>query len=49
MVLKFYVTAIYPNFDLILNLKNQRHAFIFARNDLKFFVQNFRTIMQNKL
>ena len=24
------VTAIFPNFDLILNLKNQRHAFIFV-------------------
>ena len=28
----------FPNFDLILNRENQRHAFIFAQNDLKFFV-----------
>ena len=40
------VTVIFLNFDLILNLKNQRHAFIFARNDLKFFVQNLITITQ---
>ena len=32
------VTAIFLNFDFILNQKNQRHAFIFAQNDLKFFV-----------
>ena len=32
------VTAIFPNFDLNWNRKNRRHAFIFARNDLKFFV-----------
>ena len=32
------VTAIFPNFDFIFNRENQRHAFIFARNDLKFFV-----------
>ena len=32
------MTVIFPNFDLILNLKNQRHTFIFAWNDLKFFV-----------
>ncbi len=32
------VTAIFPNFDFILNLENQCHAFIFAQNDLKFFV-----------
>ena len=32
------VTAIFPNFDFILNQENQRHAFIFALNDLKFFV-----------
>ena len=32
------VTTIFPNFDLILNLKNQGHAFIFTRNDFKFFV-----------
>ena len=32
------VAAIFPNFDLILNWENQRHAFIFALNDLKFFV-----------
>ena len=30
------VTAIFPNFDFILNRENQRHAFIFAQNDLKF-------------
>ncbi len=32
------VTAIFPNFDFILNRENQRHAFIFVQNDLKFFV-----------
>ena len=32
------VTVIFPNFDFILNRKNKRHAFSFARNDLKFFV-----------
>ena len=32
------VTEICLNFDLILNLKNQCHAFIFAQNDLNFFV-----------
>ena len=32
------VTAIFPNFDFIFNRKNQCHAFIFGRNDLKFFV-----------
>ena len=32
------VTEIFLNFDLILNRKNQRHAFIFAQNDLNFFV-----------
>ena len=32
------VTAIFPNFDFIFNRENQRHAFIFAQNDLKFFV-----------
>ena len=32
------VTAIFPNFDFILNQENQRHAFIFAQNDLKFFL-----------
>ena len=31
------VTAIFPNFDFILNRENQRHTFIFAQNDLKFF------------
>ena len=40
------VTAIFPNFDFILNRENQRHAFIFAQNYLKFFVQNLRTTMQ---
>ena len=40
------VTAIFPNFDFILNWENQRHAFIFAQNDLKFFVLNFRTTSQ---
>ena len=33
-----YLLLFFPNFDLILNLKNQRHAFIFNQNDLKFFV-----------
>ena len=32
------MTAIFLNFDLIFNWENQRHAFIFAQNDLKFFV-----------
>ena len=32
------VTVIFPNFDYILNRENQRHGFIFACNDLKFFV-----------
>ena len=32
------VTAIFLNFDFILNRENQRHGFIFAWNDLKFFV-----------
>ena len=32
------VTAIFLNLDFIFNRENQRHAFIFARNDLKFFV-----------
>ena len=32
------VTVIFPNLDFILNQENQRHAFIFAQNDLKFFV-----------
>ncbi len=32
------VTAIFPNFDFIFNQKNQYHGFIFAFNDLKFFV-----------
>ena len=32
------VTAIFPNFDFILNQENQCHGFIFAWNDLKFFV-----------
>ena len=31
------VTAIFANFDLIFNPENQRHAFIFAPNDLNFF------------
>ena len=30
------VTAIFPNFDFILNWENQCHAFIFAQNDLNF-------------
>ena len=30
--------VIFPNFDLKWNRKNRRHAFIFAWNDLKFFV-----------
>ena len=29
------LTVIFANFDFILNLENQLHAFIFARNDLK--------------
>ena len=41
-------TAIFPNLDLILNLENQHHTFIFAQNDLKLFVQNFRSIKQKK-
>ena len=32
------VTVIFPNFDFILNRENQRHAFIFAQNDLESFV-----------
>ena len=32
------VTAIFPNFDFILNRENQLHAFFFAQNDLNFFV-----------
>ena len=32
------VTAIFPNFDFILDRENQRHGFIFAWNDLNFFV-----------
>ena len=32
------VTAIFPNFYFILHQKNQRQAFIFAPNNLKFFV-----------
>ena len=44
------VTVIFWNFDLVLNRKNKRHAFIFARNDLKFlgkilepqFKQNYK-------
>ena len=43
------VMAIFPNFDFILNQENQRHAFVFAGNDWKVFVQNFRTITQKKL
>ena len=31
------LTAIFPNFDFILNRENQRHAFIFAQNYLKYF------------
>ena len=30
--------TIFMNFDLILNQENQRYTFIFAQNDLKFFV-----------
>ena len=29
------VTEIFPNLDFILNWENQRHALIFAQNDLK--------------
>ena len=32
------VTAIFPIFDVNFPDSNRRHAFIFARNDLKFFV-----------
>ena len=32
------VTAILPNFDFIMNPENKNHAFIFAQNDLNFFV-----------
>ena len=32
------VTAIFPNFDFILNRENQRHTFFFSQNDLQFFV-----------
>ena len=32
------VTVIFLNFDFILCQENQRHAFIFAQNDLKFFM-----------
>ena len=32
------VTGIFLNFDFIFNQENQRQAFIFAQNDLKFFV-----------
>ena len=32
------MTGIFPNFDFILNQENQCHGFIFAWNDLKFFV-----------
>ena len=32
------VTAIFPNFDFILNRENQCHAFIFAQNYFNFFV-----------
>ena len=32
------MTAIFPNFDFILNQENQHHALFFARNDLNFFV-----------
>ena len=32
------VAVIFPNFDFILNWENQRHAFIFLQNDLKFVV-----------
>ena len=40
------ITVIFPNFDLNLNQENCHHAFISAQNNLKFFVQNFSTIMQ---
>ena len=30
------VTAIFPNFDFILNQENQSHGFSFALNHLKF-------------
>ena len=40
------VTAFYRYFDFILNRENQCHGFIFALNDLNFFVQDLRSIMQ---
>ena len=43
------VTLIFPIQNKIKIQKNRRHAFIFARNDLRFFVQNLRTITQKKL
>ena len=36
------VMAIFTNLDFILNLENQHHAFIFAQNDLRFFVYIFK-------
>ena len=38
LIKKEGVAAIFPNFDFILNRENERVAFIFAQNDLKFFV-----------
>ena len=43
------VTAIFPNFDFILNREKQCHTFIFAQNDLNFFVYNLRTRTQKKI
>ena len=40
------VTAIFPNFDLNLNLENYHHASLFAQNGLKLFVYNCKTIMK---
>jgi len=40
------VTAIFSNFDFILNRENQSHTFFFAPNDMKFFVQNPRPTTQ---
>ena len=43
------VTLIFPIPNEIKIRKNRRHAFIFGRNDFRFFVQNLITITQNKL
>ena len=43
------VTLIFPIQNEIKIWENCRHAFIFWRNDLRFFVWNLRTITQKKL